>query len=151
MRTEVRSTGIQRIFLIVGVLTTVYLTFNIAAIPVTSKLWIFNPGILFPVGWIILTGFVMILFFNISAVIRAACRVLLSEAVPFDFIALTGGIVCTLLLGGEKVMIDEIARETRLSMGAGGEWAVLYVGLTIQLMYNLFVILHLRRSIREMR
>jgi hypothetical protein len=73
---------------------------------------------------------------------------LFREAVPFDIITLIGSTVCILLLGGEKAMLDEIARETRLSGAMQGEWVVLYVGLTVQLIYNLFVILHLRRSIR---
>jgi hypothetical protein len=148
MLQEIHPLSSRLTLLIVGILATFCLVFNLAAIPITREQWILNPGILFPVGWIIMAGFMVILLFNGFSAIRALFRLLAKKAVPLDALFLTGGILCILLLGGEKVMLDEIARETRFGLGASGEWIVLYTGLAVQLCYNLFAVFYLIRSIR---
>jgi hypothetical protein len=117
-----------------------------AAIPVMREQWIFNQGAMFTGGWIILAGFLLIFIFNGFSIIQVLSRRFAKRATPLDTIALVGGILCIFLLGGEKAMIDEVAREIRLGLGATGEWVALYVGLTIQLFYNLFIMLHVTRK-----
>jgi hypothetical protein len=56
-----------------------------------------------------------------------------------DLIALLWGVLCLLLLAGEKVMIDEIARETRLGWETLGEWIILYGFFTTQLFYCAYI------------
>jgi hypothetical protein len=47
---------------------------------------------------------------------------------------------------GEKVMVDEIAREYRLGWEVTGEWIILYVLLAIQLGNSLAVMLQIFRA-----
>lgn len=48
-------------------------------------------------------------------------------------------------MAGAKVMADEIGRETLMEMGPGGEWAVLYVCLGLQLAYLLAILVQRER------
>ena len=45
-------------------------------------------------------------------------------------------------------MLDEIAREMRLGWETMGEWIILYGFFTTQLLYNIFILIHLTRSDR---
>ena len=56
------------------------------------------------------------------------------------------GILCLVLMMGEKVMVDEIGREALLGWKTGGEWIILYAMLVTQLVYNIIVIIPLWRS-----
>ena len=97
----------------------------------------------------ILIGFGLILLFDILSFLWILLRVRHSQnAVIADRATLLLGFLCLLLLIGEKVMIDEIGREYRLGLGVRGEWIALYVGLTIQLIYNLVILLQLYRVYR---
>ena len=49
------------------------------------------------------------------------------------------GVLCLVLLVGEKAMVDEIGREYGSPSGATGEWVILYVFLAIQLLYNILI------------
>jgi hypothetical protein len=57
-----------------------------------------------------------------------------------DIAVLTLGALCLILLVGEKVMADEIGREYLLGWEVVGEWVILYVFLTIQLIYNVIIL-----------
>jgi uncharacterized membrane protein len=56
------------------------------------------------------------------------------------------GLFCLLLFAAEKVMIDEIGRETTLGWETTGEWIILYGLLAVQLVYHLVVRRFLRRG-----
>jgi len=59
--------------------------------------------------------------------------------------ALALGVLCMILLLGEKTMVDEIGREYLWGWKVTGEWIILYVFLAIQLLYNALIILKLYR------
>ena len=50
------------------------------------------------------------------------------------------GFVCIVLLGVDKVMADEVAHEWELEGGSPGEWHILYIGLTVQMVYILIAV-----------
>jgi hypothetical protein len=78
----------------------------------------------------IAAGFGLFVVFNICSIIIFRRNKLI----------LMWGILSLVLLIGEKTMADEIARESLLGWETLGEWIILYVFLTIQLLFNLFVI-----------
>jgi len=61
------------------------------------------------------------------------------------------GALCLFLLIGEKAMVDEIGREYLLGWEVLGEWIILYAFLTIQLIYNLVILMQLFRAYRDRR
>ena len=54
------------------------------------------------------------------------------------------GMLCLILLLGEKTMADEIAREYRLGWDTLGEWIILYIMLSLQLLYNIIFFIQIR-------
>ncbi len=86
-------------------------------------------------------GFVSIFVFNIVSIIwffRNPVSPVKSTVSKFFLIAL--GVLCLLLLIGEKTMADEIGRESLLGWETLGEWIILYIFLFIQLAYNSVII-----------
>lgn len=65
-----------------------------------------------------------------------------------DLMAIAMGVLCMVLLLGEKTMIDEIAREHPLGWEVLGEWIILYSFLVVQLVYSILVLLKSRRHSR---
>ena len=132
--------------LILGILAAVGLAFNMVAIPLHQEEIFFNQSTLTAVEWIILAGFLLVICFDILAVAWAAFRVHKQKNFSWDSVALIWGILCIILLMGEKVMIDEIARETRLGWETIGEWIILYGFFANQLLYSGFMVFHISRS-----
>ena len=89
---------------------------------------------------LILIGFALVPIFNIVSLAWVA-----TEALRFRGFRVTDpgiialGIACLILLMGEKVMADEIGREYALGWEVVGEWIILYVCFTVQLLYNLMI------------
>jgi hypothetical protein len=50
------------------------------------------------------------------------------------------GVFCVLLFAVEKVLVDEVAHEWVLEGGAPGEWRILYLCLSVQMVYVLITI-----------
>jgi hypothetical protein len=138
-------------FLILGILATSGLIFNMAATPLHQDAILFKQNTLSPVEVIILVGFLLVTLFDISSILWVLFRVGRQKGTtPLDSITLAWGILCILLLLGEKAMIDEIARESRLGLETLGEWIALYVGLTIQLFYNVFLLFRIAQADRSL-
>lgn len=132
---------------VLGSLAVCGLVFNMVAIPIYHEGLFFNRDTLWPVGGIILAMFLLFFIFNISAVVWVSYRLLRQEeSLSWDSLALIWGILCIILFMAEKVMIDEIARETRFGMETFGEWIILYLMLTIQLLSGSFIVFKLFRS-----
>ena len=136
-------------FLSLGTLAAGLLAFNMAVIPLSQEQVFVQQDTLSPVEGIILAGFLLVILFDIVSLLWVSLRLLRSKtSIPRDTIALVWGLVCLALLVGVKAMLDEIARESRLGWETTGEWIVMYVGLTVQLSYLLFMLLHVSRSYR---
>ncbi len=50
------------------------------------------------------------------------------------------GLFCIVFLFGDKVMIDELGREYLPGGKLQGEWILLFLFLSLQLLYNLFIV-----------
>jgi len=130
-----------------GVAATCCLLFSMAAIPLFHEVLFTGQPNPEPIGWVILAGLSMVTLFTI-----AALGWLLREATDrprFTGREVTGviwGALCLLFMIGEKVMIDEIAREWRLGWETTGEWVILYFFLTVQLGFNLYMLYLFRRK-----
>ncbi len=132
---------------ILGPLAVCGLVFNMIAIPLYREVLFFNRDTLLPIGVIILAMFLLFLIFNISAVVWVSFRELEKEkSFSWDSLALIWGILCIILFMAEKVMIDEIARETRFGMETFGEWMILYILLTMQFLYGIFIVFRIFHS-----
>ncbi len=52
-------------------------------------------------------------------------------------------------MAGEKVLVDEIAREYRLAgWEAAGEWVILYGCFGVQMVFNILMLIYLARLLR---
>ena len=99
-----------------------------------------------------LVGFGLVVLFDIASFLWVLLRLRQSQKANIgDKAMLVLGVLCPFLFLGEKVMVDEIAREYRLGWEVLGEWIILYVLLTTQLIYNLVILLQLLRANRERR
>ncbi|UCD38712.1 MAG: hypothetical protein JSW54_04325 [Fidelibacterota bacterium] len=138
--------------LILGILASFGLAFNMVTIPFYREEVLINQGTFAPVEWIILAGFLLVILFDLLSVAWALFQVASQRGSPSrDLGALIWGILCLILLMGQKVMIDEIARETRLGWETIGEWIILYLAFLNQLLYSGFMVFHISRSNRAAR
>lgn len=64
---------------------------------------------------------------------------------------LSFGVLCLFLLTGIKQMVDEIAREYGMGWDVGAEWAILYVFLSLQLLYIFTILRRLFRRRSSLR
>lgn len=135
--------------LTLGVVATCCLVFNMLATPLHRVEVFLNQDTTDWVEIIILFGFVLVILFTVSSFTWLSYQVRRQkEFTTLDTIALVLGAVCILLLVGEKVMIDEIAREYRLDWEVLGEWIILYLFLFTQLSYNGLMLFRISRTLR---
>ena len=128
------------------IFSTGFLVYNMLATLIYKEQIFFEREILSSVEIVILIGFGLILLFDIVSFLWVLLRLRLSEKViTGDKATLVLGALCLFLLIGEKAMIDEIGREYLLGWEVLGEWIILYVFLTTQLIYNLVILLQLFR------
>lgn len=86
-------------------------------------------------------GFLVILIFDFASftwIIRNR-KVINSDRIKTTLLLLSG-MFCLLLLPVDKVMIDEIGKEYLQYKEFIGEWVILYLSLSVQFLYNIFVI-----------
>jgi len=144
-----RIQTIRSTLLILGIVATCGLIFTMAATPLHQEEIFYNQDTLSIVELIILFGYALVIIFDASSVVWIGFRTRgQNQYSTLDLIAFLWGILCLFLLAGEKVMLDEIARETRLGWETAGEWVILYGFLTTQLLYNVFMMFHITRSHR---
>jgi hypothetical protein len=139
----------QKAMRALALLSTGCLAFNFFAIAVFADELFGERAPLSGLGWMILAGFALVLIFNLSCIIWSAYHLnttgssaahvehshTRAQIAPELF---AFGIISTILMAGEKVMIDEIGRETILGWETAGEWIILCALLSAQLMYTLF-------------
>ncbi len=134
--------------LVLSLLSVVFLLFILYAIP-SNKTQIFTEKDILSVSeLLIIIGFVSILVFDLVSLNWLAKRIRTSkQAATGDIAALILCLICLFMFIGEKVMLDEIGRETALGWETFGEWIILYTFLFTQLVYNSIIITKLFRSI----
>jgi hypothetical protein len=94
-----------------------------------------------PAEWLIILGLGLELVYILVSLVHRLGRTDRGGSGLPDAALLILGTVCLLGFVGEKVMLDEIARESGLGWGTTGEWIALYAGFSLQLVYNLGTLL----------
>ena len=131
--------------LLAGV-STVLLVFNMVAIRVFRQEVFFGRYAFSGVEMLIATGFASVLLFDVLILLRAFLKLRQSQDLASgEKATLILGVFCLFFLIGDKVLIDEIGRECLLGWEVLGEWIILYLFLTTQLIYSLFVFRRLLR------
>lgn len=146
-----RSSGVAyNSILALAMLSTGFLVFNMLGTLTCKQQIFFEQEVISDVEIVILIGFGLVLLFNVTSLLWGLLRLRLSERLETgDVATLALGVLCLFLLFGDKVMVDEIAREYRLGWEVLGEWIILYVLLTTQLAYNLAILFKLWRIYRD--
>jgi hypothetical protein len=143
------TTGsMHRVVFALAVLCTGLLAVNMAAMPIYKEQVFLQRGTIDSAGeFVILIGFLLVPVFNIVSLLWMASRMRRVQAVSNgDKGILALGVLCMILLIGEKVMVDEIGRETLLGWEVTGEWIILYIFLAIQLFYNFVILRRMHRT-----
>jgi formate hydrogenlyase subunit 3/multisubunit Na+/H+ antiporter MnhD subunit len=132
--------------LVLAILSTGFLVFNMVATPTYKQQIFLDQETISAVEIVMLVGFGLVLLFDITSLVWAWMRLRQSEGPNVGGMAIVVlGVLCPFLLLGAKVMVDEISREYRLGWEVLGEWIILYVLLTTQLVYNLVILGRLLR------
>ena len=127
---------------ILALVCTGCLMYNMVVIPFCKEQIFLDQGII-RIGqeMFIFIGFVLVLIFNITSLLWVSSHIRISQRRyngNKGIFAL--GALCLILLVGGKVMMDEIGREYLLGWEVLGEWIILNVFLTIQLLYNALIL-----------
>jgi len=124
-----------------GIAATVGLVLSMIAIPASwFDIFVLQDSIAL-VEWPIIIGLVLELVYIPASLVHRLRR---SDRDDFglpDAALLLLGTVCLFGFVGQKVMLDEIAREMKLGWETSGEWVILYVCFLFQLFYNLGTLL----------
>lgn len=134
---------------VLAIFSTGFLVYNMLATLIYAEQVFLEREIFSIVEIVILTGFGFIILFDIVSFLWVLSRLRRSEKVipgTRDKATLALGALCLFLLIGEKAMIDEIGREYLLGWEVLGEWLILYIFLTTQLIYNLVILLQLFKN-----
>lgn len=134
---------------LLAILSTGFLAFNMVAMRIFAEEIFSRRHILSPAEVLIALGFGLIFVFNGFSFLWVLLRGRESGDLRFaDMAMLFLGAFCFLLLMGDKVMVDEIARECELGWEVSGEWTIVYILLAVQLIYNLLILRRLLRAHR---
>jgi hypothetical protein len=126
------------------------LAFNMLGIPIYKEQVFYERGTLSGVEIVMGIGFGLVVLFDIVSLLWVLLRLRQSRDGGIgDKAILALGVLCLFLFLGEKTMVDEIGREYQLGWEVLGEWIILYIFLTIQLIYNLVILVQLFRTHRE--
>jgi hypothetical protein len=137
---------------VLAILSIGFLLFNMLGILIYKQQVFFERGTLSSVEIIMLIGFGLVLLFDIASLLWVLLRSRPSGSTSIgDKATWILGALSLFLLIGEKAMVDEIGREYLLGWEVLGEWIILYDFLTIQLIYNLVILMQLFRAYRDRR
>jgi hypothetical protein len=133
---------VHRGAIVLAILCTGWFLFNVVAMPIYTQEIFLERGTISTGGEMaVLVGFVLVLVFDIVSVMWVSWRVRCARvAYRGDKGVLALGVLCLVLLVGEKALVDEIGREYLLGSEVSGEWIVLYFCLAIQLLYNILIL-----------
>ena len=138
------STGFRsmdHMVLLTGIGTAMGLAFIMGVQPFHAEEIFVNRDTLTGIEWIMLLGFGLIVLFNIISLAWLLSR---AKAPPgqraTDLLTAALGVFCIVLLAVDKVMADEVAHEWEMEGGSPGEWYILYLCLSVQMIYILIAI-----------
>jgi hypothetical protein len=94
---------------------------------------------------VMIFGFFLVLVFNLVSLLWLLSERDAAGAASGRTAGMLFGLLCLVLLYGDKVMIDRIAGEWQAGAGIAGELSLLYLFLLVQLGFNIFILLHMRR------
>ena len=134
--------------LALAILCTGLLVCNMVAMPIYKEQVFLERHTITTGGeMVILIGFALVPIFNIVSLLWVSSRMRLVQAIrKRDMAVVALGVLCLILLAGDKVMVDEIGREYMLGWEVVGEWIILYVFLAIQLLYNVIILRRVHRA-----
>ena len=96
---------------------------------------------------LILLGFLFVALFNILSIVWNALWNRQPRPLWRNNKVLPGlGVLCLVLLAGEKTMLDEIGREYALGWETLDEWIILYAFLSVQLLYTFLMLRTLKHA-----
>jgi len=105
-----------------------------------------------PAEWIMIAGVLGVVLFALASIVWIGDRVYRARDLPSAagaaFLLASAYFV---LLGGQKAMADEIAREYRMGTGIVGESVLFYAALIIQIIYALVVLTYLLPELHRLR
>ena len=141
---------VYRISFVLAVLCTLMLVYNMVAMPIyKEQIFLERRIITTDAELFIMIGFLLLPIFNLMSLLWVLLSKRMSDLVRGGTIAL--GVFCLMLMLGEKAMLDEIGHEYGYGLDVMGEWIALYVGLTIQLLYNGVILWQLYHSFEAKR
>ncbi len=127
-----------------GIVATACLLVAMIALPLGWRDVFVLQDSISPIEWLILIGLLLEMVYILVTLIQRLVRSRQADSDVWNAVLLVLGTVCLLLFAGQKVMLDEIAREMRHGMETTGEWLILYVAFLVQLTYNVGTLLHSR-------
>ena len=135
------------------ILCTGLLVYNMVAMPIYKEQVFLERGtITIGAEMLILIVLVLVPIFNIVSLLWVSSRIRRAQVVrKRDMGVLALGVLCLILLMGEKVMVDEIGREYMLGWEVVGEWIILYAFLATQLLYNVVILRQVYRTCEAQR
>lgn len=97
---------------------------------------------------IMVLAYFLVIVFNILSIVWLIFQLSRYDGWPTKYSgALVLGVVCMVGLFAQKVMVDEIARESQLGWNATGEWILLLVLLMLQIAYIIVILLRTRSNL----
>jgi hypothetical protein len=96
-------------------------------------------------GYIMIIGFFIFLIYCILVFLWLLWQIRNETDKSFYIFTLFLCGICILLMMGEKVLYDEIAREYMLGSEVLGEGIILYIFFCVQLTFNLIMLRHFSR------
>jgi hypothetical protein len=90
---------------------------------------------------IMVLAYFLVIVFNIISLVWLIFQLSRYDGWPFKYTSvLILGLVCMVGLFGQKVMVDEIAREAQLGWETAGEWIILTFLLALQIVYTALIL-----------
>ena len=128
-------------FIGLAILSTLFLIYNMLAIIIFRDQVFLDRGNISGAEIVIFAGFIFVVFFDVISLLWMISGFrYLKEGFAGSKALLFIWAFCVLSLFGAKVMADEIGREYLLGWEVLGEWIILYIFLTIHLVYNILIL-----------
>ncbi len=129
------------LFIGMAILSTVFLIYNMLAIIIFRDQVFLDRRNISGAEIGIFAGFIFVVFFDVISLLWMISGFrYLKEGFAGSKALLFIWAFCVLSLFGAKVMVDEIGREYILGWEVLGEWIILYIFLTIHLVYNIMIL-----------
>ena len=137
--------GNIKVLFILSILSICCLIFNMLMTYIHRKEVFVKQDSVSLLGFFMIIGFVIFLIYCVFVFLWLLWQIRKETNKPFYIFTLFLCGVCILLMMGEKVLYDEIARELRLGWEVLGEGIILYIFYCMQITFNLIMLRHFYR------